>query len=68
VDLHLAGIRARLQVNPRYPSLLPGFRPDRPRSERGGGLTKVSALGGWEEFCQLRPSPASSWVVRSTSR
>src|SRR5680860_1197682 len=51
--------------NPCSPVCLPGFRPDARRSDRGGGLTNASELGGLDEFCEFFPSRASNSVTRA---
>ena len=40
------------------------LRPDARRSDRGGGFTNASELGGFDEFCEFLPSRASNCVTR----
>jgi hypothetical protein len=47
-------------VAPGWPSGLPGFRPDLPRSDFGDGLAGPSDDGGFDEFREF----AFTWAAR----
>ena len=62
-----SGSARRSNREPFSPGCLPGFRPEDCRSDRGGGFTNASVVGGLDEFCEFFASCVSNTAIRPDS-